>query len=132
MGGDWASGRVAMWFPTWNTLQPNLSRMKVLAILDRQRSKVQPDVPAITEVLPAYQPFLVWWGMFGPLGVPSPVANRIAADAKKAMLMPDVMPKLEDIGLTVVGGGPEELSNILRQDIAAIGAVVKAIGLQPE
>ena len=37
MVGDWASGRVAMWFPTWNTLQPNLSRMKVLAILDRQR-----------------------------------------------------------------------------------------------
>jgi tripartite-type tricarboxylate transporter receptor subunit TctC len=31
-----------------------------------------------------------------------------------------------------VGGTPEELAKALRQDIAAIGKLVKAIGLQPE
>jgi tripartite-type tricarboxylate transporter receptor subunit TctC len=68
----------------------------------------------------------------GPVGLPLPIAQRIATESKKAMEMPDVTPKLDDLGLDVVGSGPEEFAKTLRQDINAIGKLVKAIGLQPE
>lgn len=129
---DWASGRIALWLTTWANVGPNLNRFKVLAIVDRQRSKHLPNVPPISELLPNYEPFVVWWGFFGPLGLPAPIANRIAQESKRAMLLPDVASKLDDLGLTVVGSTPEELATLLRQDINAVAKVVKAIGLQPE
>jgi len=132
MVSDWASGRIALWFPTYATLNPNISKVKPLAILDRQRSRHMPDIPAIGELLPGYQPFAVWWGFFGPLGLPDPIANRIAAESRRAMLLPDVRPRLEKLGMSIVGSTPEELGKLLRADINAVSKVVKAIGLKPE
>ena len=132
MVNDWATGRVAMWFPTWATLSPNLSRVKTLAVLDKQRSSHLPDVPAIVELLPAYQPFVVWWGFFGPVGLPMPIANRISAEVRKALQESDVVPKLDKLGLAVVASTPEELASALRQEINTIGVLVNAIGLKPE
>ncbi len=129
---DWTSGRIALWLTTWANVGPNLNRFKVLAIVDRQRSKHQPNVAPISELLPNYEPFVVWWGFFGPLGLPAPIANRIATESRRAMLLPDIASKLDDLGLTVVGSTPEELATLLRQDINAVAKVVKAIGLQPE
>jgi tripartite-type tricarboxylate transporter receptor subunit TctC len=132
MINDWSSGRVAMYFPTWATLKPSIARMKVLAIIDQQPSKYLPEVRPVAELLPDYRPFVVWWGFFGPVGVPGALAGRIGAESRKAMLQPDVASKIEDLGMNVIGSGPEELAKVLRQDIDAVGKVVKAIGLQPE
>jgi tripartite-type tricarboxylate transporter receptor subunit TctC len=129
---DWASGRVAMWFPTWANVGPNMSKVKLLAIIDKQRSKHTPDVPTVGEVLPGYEPFVVWWGYFGPVGLPAPIAMRFAAESRRAMMLPDVLSRLDELGLQPIGSTPEELAVALRQDIKAIGTVVAAIGLQPE
>jgi tripartite-type tricarboxylate transporter receptor subunit TctC len=132
MVNDWSSGRVALWYPTFATLKPNIARVKTLAIIDRQRSKHLPDVPTVTEVLPGFQPFVVWWGFFGPVGLPTNIAARFAEESRKAMNHPDVAPKLDELGMTIVGSTPQEHATLLRQDIAVIGKLVKAIGLQPE
>lgn len=132
MVSDWSSGRIALWFPTYATLHPNISKVKPLAILDRQRSKLMPDIPAITELLPNFEPFVVWWGFFGPVGLPAPIANRFSAEVRKALQHPDVVPKLDQLGLSVIASTPEETAVLLRQDINAISAVVNAIGLKPE
>ncbi len=129
---DFLNGRIALFPTTWFNVGPNLHRLKALAILDRQRSKHAPDVQVVTDFLPNYEPFVVWWGLLGPVGLPAPIANRIAAESKTALLQPDVTPKLNDLGLEVVGSTPEELAKLLRQDISTIGKLVKAIGLQPE
>ena len=129
---DFLNGRIAMFATTWFNVGPNLAKLKPLAIIDRQRSKRSPNVPTVSEQLPSFEPFVVWWGMLGPVGLPAPIASRIAAESKKAMLQPDVTPKLDDLGLEVVGSTPEEFATMLRQDINAIGKLVKVIGLQAE
>jgi len=132
MVNDWSSGRVAMWFPTWATLSPNLSKVRALAVLDHQRSPRLPEVPTVDELLPGYQPFVVWWGFFGPAGLPAPLASRISAEVRKALQAGDVVPKLDDLGLVVVASTPEEFASGLRQEINTIGTLVNAIGLKPE
>ena len=132
MVNDWSVGRVALWFPTYAFLRPHFEKVKTLAIIDRQRNKRLPDVPTVSELLPSFKPFVVWWGFFGPVGLPAPVASRFAAESKKAMLQPDVLPKLDKLGLSVIGSTPSEHAKLLREDVEAIGAVVKAIGLKPE
>ena len=132
MLNDWSVGRVAMFFPTWASLKPSIAKMKVLAVIDRQPSKYVPDARPINELLPAFTPFVVWWGFFGPPGTPTTIGNRITAESKKAMLAPDVAPKLDELGMQVIGTGPEDLARQLRSDIDVISAIVKRIGLQPE
>ena len=129
---DFLNGRIAMFMTTWFNVGPNQSRLNVLAIIDRQRSRHAPNVPVITDLLPNFEPFVVWWGLLGPLGLSAPIANRLAAESKKALQQPDVTAKLDDLGLDVVASTPEEFATMLRQDINAIGRLVKAIGLQPE
>jgi tripartite-type tricarboxylate transporter receptor subunit TctC len=129
---DFLNGRIAIFATTWFNVGPNQGKLKALAVIDRQRSRHTPDVPAITELLPNMEPIVVWWGFFGPEGLPSAIANRIAAESKKALQQPDVASKVEDLGMELVASTPEELAKSLRQEINAIGTVVKAIGLQPE
>ena len=129
---DFLNGRIAMFMTTWFNVGPNQNRLKALAIIDRQRSRHAPNVPVVTDLLPNFEPFVVWWGLLGPMGLPAPIANRLAAESKKALQQPDVTSKLDDLGLETVGSTPEEFAVMLRQDINAIGKLVKAIGLQPE
>ena len=129
---DFLNGRIAIFATTWFNVGPNQHRLKALAIIDRQRSRRAPDVPVVTDLLPNFEPFVVWWGLLGPVGLPTPIANRLAAESKKALQQPDVAPKLDDLGLEIVGSTTEEFATMLRQDINAIGRLVKAIGLLPE
>ena len=129
---DFLNGRIAIFATTWFNVGPNQHRLKALAIIDRQRSRRAPDVPVVTDLLPNFEPFVVWWGLLGPVGLPTPIANRLAAESRKALQQPDVAPKLDDLGLEIVGSTTEEFAAMLRQDINAIGRLVKAIGLLPE
>ncbi|MCC6472379.1 MAG: hypothetical protein IT514_01415 [Burkholderiales bacterium] len=129
---DFLNGRIAIFPTTWFNVGPNLNRLKALAVIDQQRSRRSPEVPTVSEILPNFEPFVVWWGFFGPAGLPAPIATRIATESKKAMNEPDVAPKLEKLGLERIGTSPEEHGQILRRELDTIGKLVKAIGLQPE
>ena len=128
---DWASGRISLWLTTYASFGPIIDQFRMLAVIDNKRSAQLPDVAPITDLLPGYDPFVVWWGFFGPPGLPDAIANRVAAESRRAMLLPDVLPRLEKLGMGIVGSTPEELGKLLRADINAIGKIVKEIGLNP-
>ena len=133
MINDWASGRVALWFPTYAFLAPNLvNKVKPLAIVDTHRSSRLPDLPTVAEVVPGFQGFPAWWAFFGPAGLPASIAERLSIEVRAALDAPDVRPKLDDLGLSIIASTPEELDTRLRAEIDAVGKLVKAIGLQPE
>src|SRR5882672_5329808 len=133
MINDWASGRVALWFPTYAFLAPNLAnKVKPLAIVDARRSSRLPDLPTVAEVIPGFQGFPAWWAFFGPAGLPSPIAERLSNEVRSALKAPDVQPKLNDLGLATLASTPHELAAHLKREIDAVGALTKAIGLEPE
>jgi len=132
MINDWVTGRVAIWFPTYAFLAPNMPKVKPLAIVDGRRSARFPDVPTVAETLPGFQSFIAWWAFFGPAGLPAPIVERLSSEARAAMRHPDVAAKLDALGLTIVASTPDELDAYLKRDIAAVGNLAKAIGLVPE
>jgi len=133
MINDWASGRVALWFPTYAFLAPNMAnKVKPLAIVDTRRSARLPDLPTVAEVVPGFQGFPAWWAFFGPAGLPPAIAERLSAEVRSALKAPDVQPKLNDLGLSTLASTPEELAAHLRREIDAVGRLTKAIGLEPE
>lgn len=132
MINDWVTGRVALWFPTWAFLAPNMPKVRPLAIVDARRSARLPDVPTVAEIIPGFQGFPAWWAFFGPAGLPAPIAERLSGEVRAALHAPDVQARLNDLGLSTLGSTPEELDAHLRSEIDAVGKLAKAIGLEPE
>jgi tripartite-type tricarboxylate transporter receptor subunit TctC len=132
MINDWVTGRVALWFPTWAFLAPNMPKVRPLAIVDTKRSARLPEIPTVAEIIPGFQGFPAWWAFFGPAGLPAPVAERLSEEVRAALKAPDVQVRLSDLGLSTLASTPEELDAHLRREIDAVGKLVRAIGLQPE
>lgn len=132
MINDWVTGRVALWFPTYAFLAPNMPKVRPLAIVDTKRSARLPDVPTVAELIPGFQGFPAWWAFFGPAGLPSPIAERLSNEVRAALKAPEVQAKLTDLGLSTLASTPEELAAHLRREIDAVGRLTKAIGLEPE
>ena len=107
-------------------------KVKILAVLEPKRFALRADIPSMSEVLPAFRKPSSWFGVMGPAGLPAPVTSRLNTEINKTLIAPDVSGKLNDIGLSVIGGSPEEFRALIEDGIARYGAIIKAAGIQAE
>jgi tripartite-type tricarboxylate transporter receptor subunit TctC len=131
---DVVGGHIAMTFiSVSNALGPmQQGRVKILAVLEPQRYAQLPQVPSMTEIIPAFRKPSSWFGFFGPPGLPAPIVTRLNAEMVRALNAPDVVPTLEKNGLAVIGGSPQEFAALIKDGIERYGAIIKRAGIQPE
>ncbi len=110
----------------------NSGKAKVLAILEPKRYDRMPNVPSLTEILPAFRKPSTWFGFFGPAKLPPDILNRLNAEMRKAILAPEAKAKLEAQDLIVIADKPEEFAALQKEGIEQFGAIIKAAGIQPE
>jgi tripartite-type tricarboxylate transporter receptor subunit TctC len=108
------------------------ANVKILAVLEPRRFALRPQIPSMSEVLPAFRKPSSWFGLFGPAGLPAPITARLNAETSKALNAPDILPKLNDNGLAVIAGTPEEFKGLIEDGIVRYGAIIQAAGIQPE
>ncbi|HEY2230563.1 MAG TPA: tripartite tricarboxylate transporter substrate binding protein [Xanthobacteraceae bacterium] len=108
------------------------SNVKILAVLEPKRFALRPEIPSMSEALPAFRKPSSWFGMFGPAGLPAPITARLNAQTLRALTAPDVLPKLNQNGMAVIGGTPDEFKALIEDGIARYGAIIKAAGIAPE
>ena len=106
--------------------------VKILAVLEPTRFSGRPDIPSMSEVLPAFRKPTSWFGFFGPPGLPASMVTRLNAEVVTALNAPDVLPKLRDNGMAVLGGTPSDFKALIEDGIARYGAIIKAAGVQAE
>ena len=106
--------------------------VKILAVLEPARFSLRPEIPSMSEVLPAFRKPTSWFGFFGPPGLPAPMVTRLNAEIVTALNAPDVLPKLRANGMAVLGGTPADFKALIEDGIARYGAIIKAAGVQPE
>jgi tripartite-type tricarboxylate transporter receptor subunit TctC len=107
-------------------------KAKVLAILEPQRYSKMPDIPSITEIVPAFRKPSTWFGFFGPAKMPPEIVARLNAEMRKAVTAPDVRAKLEAGDMTVIAGTPEEFAALQKDGIEKFGEIIKAAGIRPQ
>jgi tripartite-type tricarboxylate transporter receptor subunit TctC len=131
---DVVGGHIPLVFTSVSTALPNLQegRIKVLAVLEPTRYSRMPDIPSITEMLPAFRKPSGWFGYLGPPGMPPEIVARLNREIVNGLNAPDVLPRLEELGYTVIGGPPEQLAALIPDGIGRFGAIIKAAGIQPE
>ena len=106
--------------------------IKILAVLEPARFAGRPDIPSMSEVVPAFRKPSSWFGLFGPPGLPDPLVRSLNTQALAALDAPDVRRRLDENGLAAIGGSPREFAALIADGIVRYGKIIKAAGIQPE
>jgi tripartite-type tricarboxylate transporter receptor subunit TctC len=107
-------------------------QVKILAVLEPTRYAGLPDVPSMSEIIPAFRKPSSWFGFFGPPRLPAPIVDRLNAEMNKALKQPDIVQNFEANGFAVIGGSPQQFADLIKDGIARYGAIIKSAGIQPE
>jgi tripartite-type tricarboxylate transporter receptor subunit TctC len=131
---DVISGHIPMVFISVSNAIPAMQtgRVKILAVLEPTRYPKLPQVRSMSESVPAFQKPSSWFGFFGPAGLPREIVTRLNIEMVQALNASDVRGKLEDNGMTVIGGTPEQFGALMQDGIVRYGAIIKATGIQAE
>jgi tripartite-type tricarboxylate transporter receptor subunit TctC len=131
---DVEGGHIPMTFiSVSNALAPmQTGRVKILAVLEPTRFAGLPDVPSISEIIPAFRKPSSWFGFFGPAGLPAPITARLNAEIITALNAPEARAVLEQNGLSVIGGSPQQFASLIQDGIERYGAIIKRAGIPPE
>ena len=88
-------------------------KLKALATTGPQRWSVLPDVPTVTEQGVTGYDVRSWAGLMAPAGTPKPIIDQLNAEVQKALLVPAVKTRLEEMGGEVRGSTPDEMKNLV-------------------
>ncbi len=106
-------------------------KLRLLAVTEAKRSALLPDVPTVGETLPGYE-LGVWYGAFGPAGMPKELVTKLNFEINKAMAIPEVKARMEAIGVEIVRSTPQEFASVLRHDADRYGKVIRELGIKNE
>jgi len=99
--------------------------------MEPKRYPSVPDVPAISEVLPAFRAPLSWFGFFGPAGMPEPVVERLHAEIGKALGATEIRDKIKSLNLNVFATARSEVRPLLLESTEAFGQLIKSMNIKP-
>jgi tripartite-type tricarboxylate transporter receptor subunit TctC len=106
-------------------------RARPLAVLSGERSPLLPGIPTLVELGYPHIVFESWYGLLAPAGTPLEILNKVNADIRKAMALPDVKQQLEAQGLQAAGGSPAQFDAYMRAETEKWAKAIKAAGVPP-
>lgn len=132
---DLLNGNIQMSFDVPSTPLPFVSsgKLRVIAVTGQKRLAQLPDVATFAEQgVRDFNPEL-WWGVFGPKGIPRDIAARLHAEITKITAMQDARDLLGKRAIdTATCASLDACADELRRESETIGGVIRAIGLKPE
>jgi tripartite-type tricarboxylate transporter receptor subunit TctC len=127
---DTVGGQVQLFFTagTQSLEHVKAGRLKLLGVTEAKRSPFLPDVPTVAETVPGFE-MTVWYGAFGPPGMPKEIVTKLNAEIGRALFLPEVKKRMDDIAVEVASSTPEELGTRMSKDAAKWGALIKGLGI---
>ena len=105
-------------------------KLRVYGVSTPKRSTAMPDAPTIAEAGLAGYGYAAWNGIVAPAATPPEVVRKLHSEFAKAIANPALRAKLASLGFDLVGAGPEEFGNLIKTDVARLGKLVRAAGIQ--
>ncbi len=104
-------------------------RVKSLAIMAKERSKLFPDVPTLKEATGSDWTIGAWRGIAGPKGLPKEAVDKLIPALKKAYESKEYQDFLSSRGFGGRWADGAAFAAFMAESDAALGAVMKEVGL---
>ena len=131
---DLLGGRVEYYFAPISAVLSNINdgKLRAIAVSSAKRSSSLPNVPTVAESgVPGFE-FTLWFGMWGPAGVPANIVDKISKDVNRALADPGVRERLAKLGNDPMEMTPAQFSQFVHQEVADYARVIKAAGIKPQ
>lgn len=131
---DLLSGQVKMLFSPVNSVIPHVKsgKLRALGVASTARLTYLPDVPTIAEAgVPGYQSD-IWLALVAPAGTPKDIVEKVRGEVAAILAHPEVKEKLSAQGIEPAPSSPEEVTRLIKDDLARWAKVIKERGIRAE
>ena len=129
---DVVGGNVPVIF---DALGPAMSFLKAgkvrpLAVTSRTRSPLLPEVPTLAESGMEGVDLVTWIGFVAPAGVDKAIVSKLHREIVRILNLPETKERLTGLGMEVVANTPEQFAQVIEDDSAKFGRIIKAAGIR--
>ena len=130
---DVVGGQVSMMFADMIAAMPfvNSGRAKLLAAGTAKRIPKLPNVPTLIESGVPYEG-ISWSGVFVPARTPPAIVDKLGAEFRSILKLPDVQEKLASDGTDFGANTPQSLAEFIKKETAKYQNAVKVSGTKLE
>ena len=128
------AGQVQLMFAGPGAVAPHVKtgRLKALAVTTAQPSALTPGLPTVAASgLPGFEASSLA-GIFAPAKTPAMLATRLNQEIVRILRRADVKERLFDFGTEGIGNSPEEFAATIKSEMAAMGKLIKDVGIRAE
>ncbi len=106
--------------------------LKAIALSAKSRHPQAPAIPTTAEQgFPAIDAG-IWYSFVVPRGTPPDLVKRLNTEIAKILTLPDVKPRLETLGLTIIGDSPESFGVFLKSETARWKKIIEEANIKIE
>ncbi len=108
----------------------NTGKIRLVSVLEKERSPNRPDLPALVEQVPGMTSFTgtLWWGLFSAPKTPRAIVQKVHAEAAACLSDPGVRGALKKLGFEdndIIGNPPDEFRESINEDVRHLKEVVQ-------
>ena len=129
---DLLGGHVQMMFAGPLALEQHIKsgRLRPLALADKRRSGILPEVPTMAEAgFPGVETG-TWYGILAPARTPPAVVDHVQRVIVRILQAPDLKTRILNQGVDIVASSPAEFEKFIIAEVAKWSRVVKAAGVR--
>jgi len=129
---DVLAGQVQVFITTPPSVMQHVQtgKLKALAVTGKSRHPGMPQVPTVAEAGLSNFELESWVAIYAPTGTPAPVLQKLSADLKRAMELPETRQRADGAGIEVRYLSPAETTRVLERETADWARAIKAASIR--
>jgi tripartite-type tricarboxylate transporter receptor subunit TctC len=130
---DVIGGRLDAMIDTATSAIPRIrnGQLRPLAVSSPERYPLMPDTPTMGETVPGIQ-LMSWLGIAAAPQTPRPIVDRLNAELRRALELPDVKQWLAETGVLAAPCSPEEFRRRIETEVELYTKIAEANGIKAE
>ncbi len=107
-------------------------RVRALAVASRERSRVLPELPTMAEAGVPGVVSATDYALYAPAGTPREIIALLNREVNAVLQMPDLREKLAAQGIETLTATPEQMAEMIRNDLERWGKVIREAGIKAD